>query len=45
VPSPAASPIVEQHVNALNSSASGTVGVGGTYLSGATSGFTSCNAP
>ncbi|MDR6905045.1 hypothetical protein J2X63_000731 [Agromyces sp. 3263] len=44
-PSPAGTPLVEQHVNALNSSQSGTLGVGGTYLSSATSGFTSCVAP
>ena len=44
-PSPAASPVVEQHVNSLNSSTSGTLGVGGTLLESATSGFTSCVAP
>ena len=45
VPSPAGTPLVEQHVNALNSSTSGTLGVGGTHLNSATSGFTSCVAP
>lgn len=45
VPSPAGSPIVENHVNSLNASAAGTVGVGGTVLAAATTGFTACTAP
>jgi hypothetical protein len=32
-------------VNSLNTSTSGTFGVGGTALLSATSGFTSCTAP
>jgi hypothetical protein len=40
-----ASPGVENYVNALNTSTSGTFGVGGTALLSATSGFTNCNAP
>ncbi|RXZ48640.1 cadherin repeat domain-containing protein [Agromyces fucosus] len=37
-----ASPAVENYLNGLNTSASGSVGVGGTVLSTATSGFSSC---
>lgn len=39
------SPTVENHVNGLNTSAPGDVvgGVGGTLLSGATTGFTACS--
>ena len=44
-PSPTGSPNVENHVNSLNTSTSGTFGVGGTALLSATSGFTSCVAP
>ena len=44
-PSPAASPQVENYVNALNASTSGTFGTGGTALLSAMSGFTTCNAP
>ena len=40
-----ASPGVENYVNALNTSASGTFGVGGTTLLSAQSGFTNCTAP
>ncbi len=36
------SPSVENYVNGLNASAPGTIGVGGTVLSSATSGFSSC---
>jgi hypothetical protein len=36
------SPGVENYLNGLNSSAPGSVGVGGTVLSLATSGFSSC---
>ncbi|MFF2274574.1 beta strand repeat-containing protein [Agromyces sp. NPDC058126] len=38
-----ASPAVENHVNGLNTSASGDVGLGGTLLTGAMSGFTACS--
>jgi hypothetical protein len=44
-PSPTGTPNVENHVNSLNTSASGTFGVGGTALLSATTGFTSCVAP
>jgi hypothetical protein len=44
-PSPTGTPTVENHVNSLNTSTSGTFGVGGTALLSAASGFTSCNAP
>jgi large repetitive protein len=40
-----ASPGVENYVNALNTSTSGTFGVGGTTLLSAQSGFTNCTAP
>jgi hypothetical protein len=40
-----ASPGVENYVNELNTSTSGTFGVGGTALLSAQSGFTNCNAP
>ena len=40
-----ASPGVENYVNGLNTSTSGTFGVGGTALLSAQSGFTNCNAP
>ena len=40
-----ASPGVENFVNSLNTSASGTFGVGGTTLLSAQSGFTNCTAP
>ena len=40
-----ASPGVENYVNGLNTSTSGTFGVGGTALLSAASGFTNCNAP
>jgi hypothetical protein len=40
-----ASPGVENYVNGLNTSTSGTFGVGGTALLSAQSGFTSCTAP
>lgn len=43
-PGQTASPAVENYVNSLNASAVGSVGVGGTFLSQATSGFTSCSA-
>ncbi len=39
------SPGVENYVNSLNTSTSGTFGTGGTALLSAQSGFTSCNAP
>jgi len=39
------SPGVENYVNGLNTSTSGTFGTGGTALLSATSGFTSCVAP
>jgi hypothetical protein len=39
------SPGVENYVNSLNTSTSGTFGTGGTALLSATSGFTNCNAP
>ena len=39
------SPGVENYVNGLNTSTSGTFGVGGTALLSAQSGFTNCNAP
>jgi hypothetical protein len=39
------SPGVENYVNGLNTSTSGTFGVGGTALLSAASGFTNCNAP
>jgi hypothetical protein len=44
-PSPTGTPIVENHVNGLNTSSSGTFGVGGTALLSGTSGFTSCSVP
>jgi len=44
-PSPAGTPNVENYVNGLNTSTSGTFGVGGTALLSATSGFTVCTAP
>jgi len=44
-PSPTGTPSVENFVNGLNSSTSGTFGVGGTALLSAQSGFTSCIAP
>jgi hypothetical protein len=44
-PSPTGTPNVENHVNGLNTSTSGTFGVNGTALLSATSGFTSCVAP
>ena len=40
-----ASPGIENFVNGLNTSTSGTFGVGGTALLSAQSGFTNCNAP
>jgi hypothetical protein len=40
-----ATPGVENYVNGLNTSTSGTFGVGGTALLSAASGFTSCTAP
>ncbi|MGW5237401.1 Ig-like domain-containing protein [Monashia sp. NPDC004114] len=40
-----ASPGVENYVNGLNTSTSGTFGTGGTALLSAQSGFTNCNAP
>jgi hypothetical protein len=40
-----ASPGVENYVNGLNTSTSGTFGTGGTALLSAASGFTNCNAP
>jgi hypothetical protein len=40
-----ASPGVENYVNGLNTSTSGTFGVGGTALLSATSGFGTCTAP
>jgi large repetitive protein len=39
------SPGVENYVNGLNTSTSGTFGVGGTALLSATQGFTNCTAP
>jgi large repetitive protein len=44
-PSPTGTPNVENHVNGLNTSTSGTFGVNGTALLSATSGFTNCVAP
>ncbi|HVF61353.1 MAG TPA: Ig-like domain-containing protein [Thermoanaerobaculia bacterium] len=44
-PSPTGTPNVENHVNSLNTSTSGTFGVNGTALLSGTSGFTSCVAP
>ncbi len=44
-PSPTGTPNVENYVNSLNTSTSGTFGVGGTALLSATAGFTSCTAP
>ena len=44
-PSPTGTPTVENYVNSINSSSSGTFGVGGTALLSATTGFTSCTAP
>ena len=38
-------PGVENYVNGLNTSTSGTFGVGGTALLSAQTGFTSCVAP
>jgi hypothetical protein len=40
-----ASPGVENYVNGLNTSTSGTFGTGGTALLSAASGFTNCTAP
>jgi hypothetical protein len=40
-----ATPGVENYVNSLNTSTSGTFGVGGTALLSATSGFSSCSLP
>jgi hypothetical protein len=40
-----ASPGVENYVNGLNTSTSGTFGIGGTALLSAQSGFSNCNAP
>jgi hypothetical protein len=44
-PSPTGTPNVENQVNSLNTSTSGTFGVGGTALLSAQTGFTSCTAP
>ena len=44
-PSPTGSPTVENLVNSLNTSTTGTFGVGGTTLLAAQTGFTSCVAP
>jgi len=44
-PSPTGTPNVENYVNAHNTSAAGTFGVGGTDLISAQSGFTSCSLP
>ena len=44
-PSPTGTPNVENFVNGLNTSTSGTFGVGGTALLSAQTGFTSCTAP
>ena len=44
-PSPTGTPTVENWVNSLNTSTSGTFGVGGTALLSAQTGFTSCVAP
>jgi hypothetical protein len=44
-PSPTGTPNVENHVNGLNTSSSGTFGVGGTALLSGTSGFISCSVP
>jgi large repetitive protein len=44
-PSPTGTPNVENHVNGLNTSTSGTFGVGGTALLSGTSGFVSCSIP
>jgi hypothetical protein len=44
-PSPTGTPNVENHVNGLNTSTSGTFGVNGTALLSGTSGFTNCLAP
>jgi hypothetical protein len=44
-PSPTGTPNVENHVNGLNTSTSGTFGVNGTALLSAQTGFTSCVAP
>lgn len=41
-PSPTGTPTVENYVNSLNTSASGSFGTGGTALGSATTGFTSC---
>lgn len=41
-PGQGTSPAVENHVNGFNTSAPGSVGVGGTLLSSATSGFIAC---
>ncbi|MDX6481049.1 MAG: large repetitive protein, partial [Gaiellaceae bacterium] len=40
-----ATPSVENYVNSLNTSTSGTFGVGGTALLSATSGFSNCSLP
>ena len=40
-----ATPGVENYVNGLNTSTSGTFGVGGTALLSATSGFSNCSLP
>jgi hypothetical protein len=42
---PAGTPNVENYINGINTSASGTFGVGGTVLQGTTSGYGSCIAP
>jgi hypothetical protein len=44
-PSPTGTPTVENYVNSLNTSTSGTFGVGGTALLSGTSGFISCTLP
>jgi large repetitive protein len=44
-PSPTGTPTVENYVNGLNTSTSGTFGVNGTALLSATSGFVSCTIP
>jgi hypothetical protein len=44
-PSPTGTPTVENYVNGLNTSTSGTFGVGGTALLSGTSGFISCTLP
>jgi len=44
-PSPTGTPTVENFVNGLNTSTSGTFGVGGTALLSGMSGFVSCSIP